>query len=110
MKIRNEMLIAVPIGEAWTALNDIPRVACCAPGADLLESRPDDSHVGTIAVKLGPIALKFKGLVTFVERDDAAHRVIAKAQGNDEKGRGTARADVSFVLKEAEGGTRIIVD
>jgi carbon monoxide dehydrogenase subunit G len=110
MKIRNEVRIAVPLEQAWLAVNDIPRVARCAPGAELLESREDESHVGTIGVKLGPIALKFKGTVSFVEVDAEGHRILAKAQGNDEKGRGTARADVSFTLSDVDGGTRIAVD
>jgi carbon monoxide dehydrogenase subunit G len=110
MKIKNEIRLKAPVDQTWLALNDIPRVALCAPGAELLESRPDDSHVGTVAVKLGPIALKFKGTVSFVERDEANHRVVAKAQGNDEKGRGNARADVVFVLSEIDGGTKITVD
>lgn len=110
MKIKNEVRINVPLAEAWEALNDISRVARCAPGAELLESRPDDSHVGSIGVRLGPIALKFKGTVFFIKRDEAAHRVVAQAQGNDEKGRGSARADVEFVLSEVEDGTRIIVE
>ena len=110
MKIRNELRLNVPIEQAWEALNDIPRVARCAPGAKLLESRPDDSHVGTIAVKLGPVALTFKGTVAFLERDAAAHRVVAKAQGNEEKARGTAQADVVFTLTDEEGGTRLSVD
>ena len=110
MKIRNEVRIQIPIAEVWTVLNDIPRVARCAPGAELLESRPDDSHVGTIGVKLGPIALKFKGTVSFIERDAVNYRVLAKAQGNEEKARGTARADVVFMLSEDAGGTKISVD
>ena len=110
MKIRNEVRIQIPIAEVWTVLNDIPRVARCAPGAELLESRADDSHVGTIGVKLGPIALKFKGTVSFIERDAVNYRVLAKAQGNEEKARGTARADVVFMLSEDAGGTKISVD
>ena len=110
MKITNDIVIAAPIADIWTALNDIPRVALCAPGAELLESRPDDSHVGTVSVKLGPISLKFKGTVSFIERDAASYRVLAKAQGNEEKARGTARADVVFALSEVEGGTKIAVE
>ena len=110
MKIRNDVLIQIPIAEVWTVLNDIPRVARCAPGAELLESRPDDSHVGTIGVKLGPIALKFKGTVSFIERDAETYRVVAKAQGNEEKARGAARADVVFMLSEVDGGTKISVE
>jgi carbon monoxide dehydrogenase subunit G len=110
MKIKNEILIQAAIADIWTALNDIPRVALCAPGAELLESRPDDSHVGTISVKLGPIALKFKGTVSFIERDEANYRVLAKAQGNEEKARGAAQADVVFALSEIDGRTKICVE
>ena len=110
MKIRNELRLNVPVEEAWELLNDIPRVARCAPGAKLIESRPDDSHVGTIAVKLGPVALTFKGTVAFLEKDAAAHRVVARAQGNEEKARGTAQADVVFTLSGEEGASRLVVD
>ena len=110
MKIRNELKLNIPVDQAWEALNDIPRVARCAPGANLLESRPDDSHVGTISVKLGPVALTFKGTVAFLERDAAAHRVVAKAQANEEKARGTAQADVVFTLTPEEDATRLVVD
>jgi carbon monoxide dehydrogenase subunit G len=110
MKIRNEVTLNVPLETAWEALNDIPRVARCAPGAKLLESRADDSHVGSIAVRLGPVALSFKGTVHFLERDDARHRVVAKAEGNEEKARGSAKAEVVFVLTPEETGTRLIVE
>jgi carbon monoxide dehydrogenase subunit G len=110
MKVHNELRLNVPIDQAWDLLNDIPRVARCAPGAQLLESRPDDSHVGTIAVKLGPVALTFKGTVAFLEKDAANHRVVAKAQGNEEKARGTATADVVFTLAADGEGTKLSVD
>ena len=56
MKIHNELRLNISLADAWALLNDVPRVARCAPGAQLLESRPDDSHVGPISVKLGPVA------------------------------------------------------
>ena len=66
--------------------------------------------MGTIGVRLGPVALTFKGVVEFIERDDAARRVVTKAKGAEEKARGSATADVVFTLAGAEAGTRIIVD
>jgi hypothetical protein len=110
MKIKNEMRIAAPPDAVWAALDDMPRVARCAPGAELLEQRDDGTCVGRIGVKLGPIALHFKGTVTFVERDPAARRVVAKAKGNEEKARGTASADVVFSLSPDGDGTKVSVD
>lgn len=110
MKIRNELNLNIPLETAWEAMNDIPRVARCAPGAKLLESRADDSHVGLISVKLGPVALSFKGVVSFLERDAANHRVVSRAEGNEEKARGGAKADVVFTMEPTETGTRLLVD
>jgi carbon monoxide dehydrogenase subunit G len=110
VKIHNEIVIAAPIDVAWVALNDMPRVARCAPGADLLEQRDDGACVGTIGVRLGPVALKFKGVVEFIERDDATNRVVAKAKGAEEKARGSATADVVFTLTRVDAGTKIVVD
>ncbi len=110
MKIHNEFSIPLPPAEAWVLLNDIPRVARCAPGAELIEQRDDGSFVGTISVRLGPILLNFKGTVAYREVDEKAYRVVAEAAGTETKARGTARAEVLFALSEAPGGTRVNVD
>lgn len=110
MKIHNEFSIPLPPAQAWVMLNDIPRVARCAPGAELLEQKDDRSFAGTIAVRLGPILLNFKGNVVYREVDEANHRVVAEATGNETKARGTARADVVFALSPSGEGTRVEVD
>ena len=110
MKIKNSMKIAAPFDTTWAALDDIPRLARCAPGAELLEQRDDGVCVGVIGVKLGPVALKFKGTVAFLEKDKSAGRVVAKAKGNEEKGRGAAAADVAFVLTADGAATLVAVD
>jgi carbon monoxide dehydrogenase subunit G len=110
MKIKNEIKIAAPLDTVWATLDDIPRVARCAPGAELLEQKEDGTCVGRVGVKLGPVALQFKGTVQFTERDEATHRVVAKAKGAEEKARGTASADVVFQLYEDSGGTKIVVE
>lgn len=110
MKIKNEIRIAAPPDAVWRALDDIPRVARCAPGAELLEQKEDGTCVGRVGVKLGPVALQFKGAVQFTERDEAERRVVAKAKGAEEKARGTASADVVFQLHDHDGGTKIVVE
>ena len=110
MKIHNEFSIPLPPAEAWQLLNDIPRVARCAPGAELLEQKDDGSFVGTISVRLGPVLLNFKGTVTYREVDEANHRVVADAAGTETKARGTARAQVIFALSPLEAGTKVSVD
>lgn len=110
MIIRNSFTLAVPADEAWRLLNDIPRVARCAPGAELLEQRADGSFLGAVAVRLGPVALRFKGTFFYRERDEAQHRAVAEAQGNEEKARGAARAVISFKVIGEGDGARVDID
>lgn len=100
----------LPVDEAWTIINDVPRVAHCAPGAELLERRPDGSYVGKVSVSLGPVKLGFRGVLTYKEIDEANHRVLADAVGEEERARGTARAVVAFVLTPEGDDTLVDVD
>lgn len=110
MKIHNEFTVPVPPAEAWAKLNDVPRMARCAPGAQLLEQGEDGAYVGTISVRLGPVLLNFKGKLIYKEVDEANHRVMAEASGSETKARGTAQANVVFSLASAPEGTRVLVD
>lgn len=107
MKVKNQFRVPLPPKQAWHILNDVPRVARCAPGAELLGQNPDGSFLGTVAVRLGPVALSFKGTVTYKEVDEANMRVVAEATGSETRARGTARANV--VLPDPKG-TRVDVD
>jgi carbon monoxide dehydrogenase subunit G len=110
MKIHNEFIVPLPPDGAWAMLNDIPLVARCAPGAELVEQKDERNFKGTIAVNLGPVRLSFKGDVVYTEVDEAAHRVVAQASGTETKARGTAQASVVFALEAVDEGTRVKVD
>ncbi len=103
MKLENNFTIDVPIATAWEALNNPETVAPCFPGATLT-SYEGDSFAGTVKVKLGPIAMTYKGKGTYVSRDDAAHEVVIEANGRDSRGNGTANATVtaSMVAEAAD--------
>ena len=107
MKVKNQLRVPLPPKEAWN-LNDVPRVARCAPGAELLGCNPDGSYLGTVAVRLGPVALTFKGTVSYKEVDETNMRVIAEAIGNETRARGTARANVVFTLLPDPKGTQVL--
>lgn len=90
----NEFTVNRPIGEAWTVITDVERIAPCLPGAQLQEIE-GDTYRGVVKVKLGPMTPQFKGQATFVERDDDAHRAVLKAEGRDTSGRGNAAAEIT---------------
>src|SRR5260370_9818907 len=98
-----------PPAEGWPVLMDIQRIAHCMPGAQLTEVVDKTSYKGNIAVRLGPVALTFAGIVKFEEIDDANRTARVKAQGTDAKGRGGANAAASFRLEPVPGGSKVLV-
>ena len=110
MKLENAFDVPLAPPEAWVLLLDIERIAPCLPGTSITEVVDERTYKGEVAVRLGPVALAFRGRASFEEIDDAAHRARVKAQGADTKGRGGANADVVFRLEEAEGGSRVVIE
>ncbi|MGI5244201.1 SRPBCC family protein [Dactylosporangium sp. CA-139066] len=108
MQLENAFTVPVPVDRAWAVLLDIERVAPCMPGATLT-SVEGDEFTGTVKVKLGPVNMTFKGSGRFVERDEAAHRVVISASGADSRGGGTAKATVTAVLVAEGDATRVSV-
>jgi carbon monoxide dehydrogenase subunit G len=90
----NEFTVNRPIDEAWAVITDVERIAPCLPGAQLQEIE-GDIYRGVVKIKLGSITPQFKGQATFVERDDATHRALLKAEGRDTGGRGNAAAEIT---------------
>lgn len=109
MKIENSFRVDLPLAGAWTTLLDVPALVPCMPGAELLSVEDDRSYRGQVKVKLGPVAVAFRGRARLEEVDEAQHLVRAKASGNEEKGRGSAQADVTFRLSTDGTGTRVDV-
>jgi len=107
MQLENKFTIAAPIEKAWEALNTPETIAPCFPGATLTEYE-GDSFTGTVKIKLGPISLTYKGTGTYIDRDDAAHKVVIKASGRDSRGNGTANATVTGTMV-ADGPERTAV-
>ena len=108
MRLDHSFTVPVPVDAAWPVLLDLPTVAPCLPGARLGDY-DGETFAGTVQVKLGPIALEYRGQGRFVERDEAAHRAVIEASGRDTRSAGTARATVTAVLTPDGDATRVRV-
>ncbi|MFC0546886.1 SRPBCC family protein [Kutzneria chonburiensis] len=104
MQLEHQFRVAAPIDEVWSALLDPQHVAPCMPGATLT-SVDGESFAGTVKVKLGPVALLYKGTGAFDTIDTGARRVVIKASGKDSRGNGTASATVEVTLSPDGDGT-----
>jgi uncharacterized protein len=108
MELNNEFRVSVPVDQAWDVLTDLERVAPCMPGAQLQEVEGDE-HRGVVKVKVGPITAQYKGMAKFLERDEASHRAVLRAQGRDTRGQGNATATVTATLLPDGEGTAVSI-
>lgn len=98
-----------PIQAVWANLIDPEKVVVCVPGATLTEKVDENNYKGEVELKFGPIKAGYTGLITFIERDAAGHRMILTGAGVDNKGKGGADMRMNGLLSEKDGGTEINV-
>ena len=108
MELTNEFHVPVPLSRAWEVLTDVERIAPCMPGAQLEEVEGNE-YRGGVKIKVGPITAQYKGKATFIEKDDANHKAVLKAEGRDTKGQGNASALVTATLVSSGSGTDVKV-
>jgi len=109
MLIKNEFQVAAPIDKVWQFFGDIPQVAACLPGTELTDDLGGEKYEGRVAVRMGPVRLRFAGKADITERDEAAKRIVVNATGAEEKGRGQASMVVTATLAPAGRGTKVSV-
>lgn len=109
MLIENEFTVTAPTEDLWTYLLDVERIAPCMPGAELTETVDERTWKGNLKAKFGPVTMAFAGTVAMESRDDAEHRVVLKARGMEQKGKGAAEATVTSWLEPgpADGDTTV---
>lgn len=107
MKLENSFTVDAPAEAAWDLLMDVPRIVPCMPGATLDEVVDDSHWKATMQVKLGPIGLTFATDVERTEADEAAKRVVLKANARDVRNRGRAEATIESSLAPENGATRV---
>ena len=110
MELHNDFEVAAPVDAVWAYVLDVEKIAPCMPGAELTEVVDDKNWKGKVTVKVGPVSMSFLGTVTMQERDDAAHRVVLKADGRDSRGKGAANALVTALMEPAGDGTKVSID
>ena len=108
MELVHDFTVPVPADQAFDLLMDVSRIAPCMPGA-IVTSVEGDTFQGGMKVKVGPIAMTFKGEGEMIEIDQLAKRAVLRASGRDAKGNGGAQARVTATLAESNGATTVHV-
>jgi carbon monoxide dehydrogenase subunit G len=109
MILDNEFTVAAPVDRVWAYFLDVPNLAPCLPGATLVGEDGDGTYRGKVVAALGPVKLNFSGTARIVEADEAAHRMVLKAAGSEDRGRGEAEMTITATMRPEDGGTRVSV-
>jgi carbon monoxide dehydrogenase subunit G len=110
MKLEHSIDIAAPPEVAWPALLDLEQVVLCLPGAQILERLDDDAYRAAIAMRLGPMSMRYEGEIRFEEMDAAARRAVLRGRATEARGQGTAMATIGLQLSAIPEGTRADMD
>ncbi len=110
MKITHEFTVARPLDTVWEFFQDVPEVATCLPGAELLSDDGDGKYTGRVAIKLGPLSATFDGTAT-VTPDAATHTGLIDGKGADRRGGSRGAVKVNYALvPDGPSSTKVTVD
>ena len=110
MKLEHSFQVAAPLDRVWEALIDVERVAPCLPGAEITEADEDGTYRGTFSVRLGPTTAAYRGELAMEEVDADSHRAVMRANGQDKRGQGSAKATIVSVLHGEGATTKVDVE
>jgi carbon monoxide dehydrogenase subunit G len=110
LTLENEFVVAAGVEPTWRLLLDLERVSRCLPGAAVEPAGVDGQLLGTMRVKLGPIAMTYKGTARLDEVDETARTAVVAVEGKETKGQGSASARIRSTLAAENGATRVRVE
>jgi carbon monoxide dehydrogenase subunit G len=110
MLIKSDFEVPIAVDKVWEFCQNIPQVASCLPGAALTDEIAADHYAGNVAIRLGPVSMRFAGQAAVRTRDEANRTIVVDASGADEKGRGQAALGLTARLVPVAGGTRVEVE
>lgn len=98
MRIENEITVPASVEQTWQLLLDVPRVAPCMPGTEIVSSAGHAEWTALMRMRVGPMNLIFDVRLVQRDVDMSAHSVGLAVAAVEQKGRGTAEGSVNWAL------------
>lgn len=106
MDMQGSRTLAASQPQAWQALNDPEVLKACIPGCESIEATADNTYALVNAIKVGPVAARFKGTITLadIQAPDSYTLDFDGNGGAAGFGKGSARVSLA---PHAEGGCEL---
>ena len=106
MQMQGEHSINASRAEVWLALNAPEVLKACIPGCDELEKTSDTSFEATVTQKVGPVKVRFKGVVQLSDIVEAeSYTITGEGKGG---AAGFAKGGAKVRLEDAGHGTLLV--
>lgn len=112
MELKKTFETAYAPDAVWQGLSDVRLVAGCLPGASIVEELGPDEYKGKLAIKVGPLAASFAGLIS-IERRAAERIAIVTGKGADAKSSSRVNAKMTYRVQPSTataGGSQVDID
>src|SRR6185437_7141026 len=110
-KIEERFEVKAPVERVWNYLIDPERVVHCLPGAELLEQLDEQTFLGAIKVKVGPLSMSYKGQAKFTEINEDAHQARMVGDAREVSGSGSTKVSMLSTVSALEsGGCEVLVN
>ncbi len=106
MQIIQSFKVARPLPAVWALFQDIPEIAKCMPGAELISDKGDGNYLGRVGIKLGPFNAFFEGEAQ-VKTDAATHSGHVEGKGLDKRGGSRSKLVMDYKLSNDAGLTTV---
>lgn len=109
MQVKLEKVFPIPASPdaGWTFLQDIPGVASCMPGAEIIETVDDSHYKGRVNARIGPASMAFNGTLEVRGVDADRRELHIVGNGQDTKGSSTAQMDLTAGIVPADAGCEL---
>jgi carbon monoxide dehydrogenase subunit G len=101
MDMQGSRALAVTQQQAWQALNDPQVLKACIPGCDSIEAAGENRYALVNAIKIGPVAAKFKGSLQLADIDAPRGATIEFDGNGGAAGFGKGSAKVTLTPNDA---------
>ena len=103
LKIQERFTLPSPKALVWEHLTDPTKTVACLPGAEITGQDDERTYSGTVKVKVGAVAISYRGQVVFEEIDEEAGYVRIVGKGREKTGSGSAEMTMEGRVGMAPG-------
>lgn len=110
LEIRERFEVVARPERVFAFLADPHQVVVCLPGAELTGVESPTIFLGAMKVKVGPVAVKYKGRVELTEVDEAGRRMTMIGQGKEGASDSARLTMQCAVVDQGAGRSEVSVD